>query len=59
MAKKIIYLVGIPWDSHSIDRTEVFFTLERAQAFVEETNSYNSGYVGGLFIETVEVVENV
>jgi hypothetical protein len=47
-----VYVVSIPWDSASVDRTYVFSRRKRAEQFLEaqEARGYH-GYTNGLQVE--------
>lgn len=50
-----LYVVSIPWDSRSIDKSYVFTNKKKAEAFAKKVNEQGyHGYTGGVKVEKLE-----
>lgn len=58
MSKIIVYVVSIPWDSASVNKTYVFKTEADAKQHCDKWNTEGYpgySYTGGLMVEKCEV----
>ncbi len=55
---KVVYIVSIPWDSHSVKMSYAFKNKSEAKEFAKKINEKGyHGYVGGIFVEECEIYE--
>lgn len=57
---KTVFVVSIPWDSHSVKQTHVFKNHKDAEAFCTLRNEHGyGGFTGGLCVEECQIIISV